>query len=83
LVAPGVLATCTAVGNVSLTPTPVSAVVVFGLVMVRVSVEVPFTPIPVGLNALVMVGAVRTVKVAEAVPPAPPLVELTAPVVLL
>ena len=41
LVAPGVLATCTPVGNVSLTATPESAVLLLGLVIVRVRAETP------------------------------------------
>ena len=82
LVAPGVLATCMPVGNGSLTATPVSVVPLLGLVIVRVRVEVPPAGIDVGLKALVIVGAAMTVKVAEPVPPVPPLVEVTARVVL-
>ena len=40
----GVLATCTPAGSVSLTATPASAVPGFGLVMVKLSVEVPRRP---------------------------------------
>jgi len=52
--------------------------------MVRVSTEVDAAPtgIIVGANALVMVGAVTTVRVDAAVVPVPPFVELTVPVVL-
>ena len=54
-----------------------------GLVMVMVIVEVPFTGMLVGLNALVMVGADTAVSVADAVVPVVVgLVELTVPVVL-
>ena len=71
-------------GKVSLTATPLCATVLaVGLVMVIVIVDVPFTAMLVGLNALVMVGADTTVSVAEAVVPVVVgLVELTVPVVL-
>jgi hypothetical protein len=45
-------------------------------------VLVPPTPIVLGLNTLVVVGAVTTVMVSVAVPPVPPSVELTVLVVL-
>ncbi len=83
LLAFGVLATCTPPGNVSLTATPVRvALLAPGLVMVRVKVEIPFARMTLGAKALVRVGGTSTAKVAEAVPPVPPLVEVTAPVVL-
>jgi len=71
-------------GNGSVIPTPVSAVPAFGLVMVMVSVEVPPDAMPVGAKVLVTFGAtvVLTLSVAVAVLPAPPLVEVTLPVVL-
>jgi len=50
--------------------------------MVSVRVEVPPTAMLVGANAFVIVGGDTAVKVAEAVRPVPPLVELTVPVVL-
>jgi hypothetical protein len=76
-------ATTTPEGNVSLTPTPVSGTVLAaGLVMVRVRVEVPPTRMGEVPNALAMVGGATTVKVADAVVPVPPLLALTAPVVL-
>jgi len=79
----GELATCIPEGKVSLTARPVSVTVLpDGLVMVRVSVEVPFTVMLVGENDLAIVGATSTARVAEAVPPVPPSVELTVPVVL-
>src|SRR5207302_1131196 len=55
-----------------------------GLVMVIVSVAVPFAAIGFGANALATVSepAGETVRFAVAVLPIPPLVELTAPVVL-
>ena len=55
---------------------------VLGFVMVMVSRDVAFTAMVVGAKVLVTVGAVSTVRVAEAVVPVPPLVELTGPVVL-
>src|SRR5262249_51376875 len=79
----GVLATFTPDGKVSLTATPVSAVPPFGLLMVKVSVEVPPTLMLVGENALLTVGGLVTVSVAVLLAwPGPPFVELTAPVVL-
>ena len=51
-----------------------------GLVSVKVRVEVPLTTIVAKLNALAM-PILPTARVALAVPPVPPLVELTAPVV--
>ena len=50
--------------------------------MVKVSEVVPFKGICAAPKALVMEGGVATVKLAEAVLPVPPLVEVTAPVVL-
>jgi hypothetical protein len=76
------LSTVRPVGKVSLKPTPVSAAVVFGLVMVKVSEVVPFSGMVDGLNELLMVGGATTVIEALAVVPVPPSVELTAPVVL-
>jgi len=51
-------------GSVSANPTPVSPAVELGLVIVNVSVEVPFTGMLVGLNALATVGGWTTVNVA-------------------
>ena len=50
--------------------------------MVNVSEVVPFSGMLAAPNALVIDGGVATVKLAEAVLPVPPLVELTAPLVL-
>jgi len=51
--------------------------------MVKLSVLLLFNAMLVGLNALVMVGGLATVRVAVLLAaPVPPLVELTAPVVL-
>src|SRR5579859_363626 len=73
------------VGKVSVKATPVSAtVLVAGLVMVRVSVVVPFRGIDVGLKALAIDGGATTVRTAVLlVVPVPPSVEVIAPVVLL
>src|SRR5579864_4817985 len=70
------------IGSVSLKATPVrsAAAVVFGLLMVKVSVEVPFRGTLVGLNALLIVGGATTVRFAVAVFPVPPLPEDTLPV---
>lgn len=50
--------------------------------MVTVKFDVPFKLIWSGVKAVVTTGVLITVKVAEAVLPVPPLVELTLPVVL-
>src|ERR1700687_3903244 len=83
LVAFGVAATCRPPGKVSVTATPLKAVPVLGLVMVKVRVEVPPTATLVGEKALLILGGATTVReVVLLVVPVPPLVELTAPVVL-
>jgi hypothetical protein len=66
---------------VSVKATPVSELPVFGLLMVKLNALVPFNGTAVGLNDLVMAGAWATLKLAEAVLPVPPFVEVTAPVV--
>ena len=81
----GLLARCNGplTCSVSLKATPLRSAValVFGLLMVKVIVLVPFRGILVGLNTLLMVGGPTTVKFAEAVFPVPPLPEDTLPVV--
>jgi len=69
-------------GRVSVNAIPVSAVVVFGLVILKVSEVVPFSGMLAAPKAFVIVGGVATVRFAEAVLPIPPLVEVTLPVVL-
>src|SRR5579859_5088589 len=69
-------------GSASLNATPVSASEVFGLLMVKLIEVEAFSRMLAAPNALVMVGGVATAKLAEAVLPVPPLVELTLPVVL-
>jgi hypothetical protein len=77
------VATVIPAGNVSVNETPVSAAVFpDGFVMVKLSVELPFGEMAVGENALAIDGGATTVRLAEAVPPAPPSVEVTLPVVL-
>jgi hypothetical protein len=78
----GVPATTSPAGKLSVNARPVRARLVFGLVILNVSEVV----LPVGTDAapkaLVIDGGVATVRFAEAVLPVPPLVEVTAPVVL-
>jgi len=84
LVIPFGVATAVPTGNVSVKPTPVRATVLAaGLVIVNVSEVVPFTVTPGAPYALAMDGGETTAKLAEAVPPVPPSVEVTVPVVLL
>jgi hypothetical protein len=77
------LATVSPVGRVSVNATPVRATAfAAGLVIVNVSELVPFNVVVVGLNAFAIDGGATTAMLAEAVPPVPPLAEVTAPVVL-
>src|SRR5579859_7259744 len=78
----GVAATTTPAGKLSVKATPLSALKVSGLVMVKLSVLLAFNTILVGLNDLVIAGGATTVRLADAVLPVPPLVEATLPVVL-
>ena len=71
------------VGSGSVKATPESPVVFAdGLVIVKVSVETPLGAITVGLNILPMTGGATMTMPADAVPPVPPSVEITEPVVL-
>ena len=71
------------VGKVSEKVTPVRAeVLAAGLVIVKVNDDVAFKAIPVGLKAFPMAGGAMTFRLAEAVPPVPPSVELMFAVVL-
>jgi len=74
--------TTSPVGKVSLNATPLR-LVEFGLLMVNVRLVLAFSKMELAPKALLIVGGVATVMLAEAVFPVPPLVELTAPVVLL
>jgi hypothetical protein len=78
--------TTTPIGSVSVKATPVRspAVVVFGLVMVKLRVDIPPLAIVDGVNILDIEGGATTVMVAVLlVPPVPPSLELIVPVVLL
>src|SRR5258707_9811271 len=78
------VATTKPAGRLSVKATPVSGMVLAaGLVMVKVSEVEPFNGMLAAPNALVMVGGVATARLAVAVLPVPPLVELTFPVVLI
>ena len=77
------LPTVSPVGNVSVKATPVSgSTLPAGLVIVNVREVVAFRAIEVGLNALAIEGGASTLIEAVAVPPLPPSVEVTLPVVL-
>jgi len=84
VVALGVAATCNPEGRLSLKAIPVKAVVVFGLVIVKVRVATPPVQIVEALKDLLIVGAPTTVIMAVLlVAPAPLSFELIGPVVLL
>src|SRR5215472_9445084 len=76
------VATTSPAGRLSVKAMPVSATLVFGLVMLSVSEVVPFSGMLAAPNALAIVGGEATVRFAVAVLPVPPLVEVTLPVVL-
>ncbi len=82
LVNPLGVATVRPAGRVSVNARPFSATLVFGLATVNVSDVLPLSTIVAAPNAFVIVGGVATARLADAVFPVPPLVELTAPVVL-
>ena len=76
-------ATVKPVGSVSVKATPVSATVfAAGFVIVNVSEVVAFSAIVEGLKTLAIDGGASTLMLAVAVPPVPPSVEVTLPVVL-
>src|ERR1700724_2800731 len=81
---PGVLATVSPVGSVSLNATPVcDTVLAAGFVIVNVTVVLAFNPTNAAPKAFAIVGGATTVSVAVLlVVPVPPSVELIAPVVL-
>jgi hypothetical protein len=77
------VATVTPAGNVSVKLIPVRFCEAFGFVMVNVRLVVPPSSTLEAPNALLIVGAAATVNVAVLlVVPVPPLVDVTAPVVL-
>lgn len=70
-------------GNVSVKPIPVSGPVFNAeLLMINVRLVVPFRAICDAPNVFVMEGGTPTITLAEAVPPVPPSLDVTAPVVL-
>jgi len=78
------VATSSPTGSVSEKPTPLSAVELFGLVIVKVKLVVPRIGMLVAPNALLMVGGAATIMVAVFdVAPAPLSVDVMGPVVLL
>jgi hypothetical protein len=77
------LATVRPVGRVSVKATPVNGTALAaGLVMVKVSEVVAFRAMALGLKTLAIDGGATTLIESEAVPPVPPSVEVTLPVVL-
>jgi len=83
LVSPFGVETTIPAGNVSVKATPVSATALAaGLAIVKVNEVDPFSGTLAAPNALAMEGGAITLMLAEAVPPVPPCVEVTLPVVL-
>jgi len=82
----GVAAFCNPDGYVSEKATPVSALLRLGLVIVNVSVDVPFVRIGLGANSFDMLGGCNTVSDAAAIPVVPvfvpPSVDNTNPLTL-
>src|SRR5258708_29325777 len=77
------VATTSPAGKVSVNATPFSVTVLAaGLVMVKVSVVVPFSGRLAAPNALAIAGGATTAIEAQAVSPVPPSVDVTLPVVL-
>jgi len=76
------VATARPAGRLSVNASPVRARPMLGLVTLNVSEVAPLIGMVGAPKALVMDGGVATVRLAEAVLPVPPLVALTAPVVL-
>ena len=73
----GVAETTTPEGRLSVKPTPLRALTVFGLTTVKLSVLLKFNATVVGLNDLLTVGGPTTVRLAFEVLPVPPSVEVT------
>jgi hypothetical protein len=78
----GVEAITRPAGKLSVKAIPFNVTFVFGFWMLNVSEVVPFNGMLAAPNALVIDGGVATVRLAVAVLPVPPLVEVTFPVVL-
>ncbi len=82
-VSPFGVATTSPAGKVSVNVTPPSAAVfAAGLAIVKFSVVVPFSATLAAPNVFTMVGGPSTAKLAPAVPPVPPSVDVTVPVML-
>ena len=75
----GVDATTRPAGKLSVNAKPVSASPVFGLLMLKLSVVVPFSGMLDAPKDFVILGGLATVRLALAVFPVPPLVEVTLP----
>jgi hypothetical protein len=83
LLKPFGVATTNPAGKVSVNATPFSGVVLAaGLVMVKVSDVVPFSGMFAAPNTLAIEGGATTAIEADAIPPVPPSVDVTLPVVL-
>jgi hypothetical protein len=78
----GVAATTSPAGRLSVNAIPVRERFVFGLLMVNVRLVVPFKGTEAAPKTFVIDGGEATVRPALAVLPVPPLVEVTAPLVL-
>jgi hypothetical protein len=77
------LVTVSPVGSVSVKPTPVRIVgLPAGLVMVKLKLVDAFSPMALAPNDFEIEGGASTVRLAFAVLPVPPLLEVTFPVVL-
>ena len=76
------VATTSPAGRLSVNATPVKTIALAaGFVIVKLREVVPFSGTLVAPKDLVIVGGLATVRLAEAVFPVPPLVEVTFPVV--
>lgn len=69
-------------GKLSVTLMPLRDTLLFGFVMVKLNVLLPFSGMLLGLKDLLIVGGLATVSVADAAVPLPPSVELMGPVLL-
>src|SRR5258708_17237978 len=81
LLSPFGVATTRPACKVSVNATVSGMVLITGLVMVKLSDVEPFSGIVAAPNDLTVDGGAATERLADAVLPVPPLVELTAPVV--
>src|SRR5258708_902816 len=81
-VSPFGVATTTPAGRLSVNAIPLSALAVFGFVMVKLSVLFVFSGTLIGLKALLMVGGATTMRLAVPVLPLPALPELTRTLLL-